>query len=685
MTSVFIVRPFGEKPITITENGVEKSVLVDFEAVDRMLIQTALERNNLTGKTTGVIAEAGNIRVDMFQMLITYDLVIADISIDNANVFYELGIRHGLRPKGTILIRFTTPGNDVPFDLKTDRYIPYDRKDPGAAAALLTQSIKETLLSIRDNGRPDSPVFGLLPALSPPDPATLVVVPRSFQEAVERAEAQITDGPTTLALLGEEARGLWWGREGLSLVGRAQRRLRAFAAAREIWEAVRKDLPDDIEANLMLATIYQRLGDVVRASQACRRVLENPEAPPAKRADALSQLARNEKAAWAKDFAALEAQEAQQQAISDQRLIDALEGYQAGFTEDLNDYYSGLNALGLVVALERLAELQPDSWASLFPNARRANAALDDYRDQLKQLTGAVGISVDNAKSRSDRSGTPDEWLRVSEAQYRLLTSDNPGFVRNAYRAAKNALGERFQLDSELSQVAIFHRLGLLAENCGAAFAGLGATPADLQPKEPPPRDRVVVATGHRADAPSRPPPGRFPNTTACIDKAKGWLREALRAEKAQTAGTLYGIAGAASGVDLLFHEVCKELGVPTKVCLPIPIEAYRRESVADGGPDSVEKFNQLIAENPPIILSDSDELPAWAEGIKDYGVFQRGNIWVMQDALLRPNADVTLLALWNQKAGEGPGGTADMVKLAKSHGAKVREQNSDELFGIKS
>jgi hypothetical protein len=685
MTSVFIVRPFGEKPVTITEDGAEKSVLVDFEAIDHTLIQTALERNNLTGKTTGVIAEAGNIRVDMFQMLITYDLVIADISIDNANAFYELGIRHGLRPKGTILIRFTTPGKDVPFDLKTDRYIPYDRKDPGAAVALLAQSIKETLLSTRENGRPDSPVFGLLPALSPPDPATLVVVPRSFQEAVEQADAQMTDGPTTLALLGDEAHRLWWGREGLRLVGRAQRRLGAFNAARETWEAVRKDLPDDIEANLMLATIYQRLGNNVMASQACRRVLENQAAPPAKRADAHSQLARNEKAAWVKDFAGLEIQDAQLRAISDQRLIDSLERYQAGFTEDLNDYYSGLNALGLVVALVRLAEAQPDGWASQFPNARRANAALDDYRDQLGQLTGAVRVSLDNAKIRSERSGRPDEWLLVSEAQYRLLTADNPGFVGTAYRAAKNALGHRFQLQSELSQVAIFHRLGLLADNCGAAFTGLEATPADLQPKEPPPRDRVVVATGHRADAPSRPPPGRFPNTAACIDKAKGWLRQALEAEKAGTAGALSGIAGAASGVDLLFHEVCKELGIPSKVCLPIPIEDYRRESVADGGPDWVEKFNHFIAANPPIVLSDSDELPAWAAGIKDYGVFQRGNIWNMQDALLRPNADVTLLALWSQKAGEGPGGTADMVKLAKSHAAKVQEKNSDELFGIAS
>ena len=83
-------------------------------------------------------------------------------------------------------------------------------------------------------------------------PARLVVVPRSFREVVERAEGQGADGPTTLALLGDEARRVPWGREGLRLVGRAQRRLSAFSAARETWEAVRKDLPDDIERGASL-------------------------------------------------------------------------------------------------------------------------------------------------------------------------------------------------------------------------------------------------------------------------------------------------------------------------------------------------------------------------------------------------------------------------------------------------
>ena len=45
---------------------------------------------------------AGDIRKDMFFELVTADLVLADISILNANVFYELGVRHGMTPRGVI-------------------------------------------------------------------------------------------------------------------------------------------------------------------------------------------------------------------------------------------------------------------------------------------------------------------------------------------------------------------------------------------------------------------------------------------------------------------------------------------------------------------------------------------------------------------------------------------------------
>ena len=60
---------------------------------------------DVRGGTTGLIARSGNIRLDMFERLVLADLVIADISIHNANVFYELRDPPALRDRPTILLR----------------------------------------------------------------------------------------------------------------------------------------------------------------------------------------------------------------------------------------------------------------------------------------------------------------------------------------------------------------------------------------------------------------------------------------------------------------------------------------------------------------------------------------------------------------------------------------------------
>jgi hypothetical protein len=690
MTNVFIVRPFGNKLVPIKKESKNISVDVNFDEIDSLLIQKALEKSGLVGKTTGKIAQAGNIRLDMFQMLIAYDLVIADISIDNANVFYELGIRHGLRPNGTILIRLDTGGRDVPFDLKTDRYIVYDLENPADSVEQLANSISDTIRAMASSDpRADSPVFLLLPALAPPDPAKLTVVPREFQEAVEKGESDDANGRPTLALLAEEAKRNVWAQQAVRLVGYAQRRMKSFKAARDSWEFIRKAIPNDIEANLQLATIFQRLGDLTSASLACRRVLDNAAADRKARADARSQLARNDKAGWVEDFRTLSSEaERRVRAISDNRLTEAFEGYMAGFGEDLNDYYSGINAMGLLTAVVKLAEMQPDHWAGLFETRKKAKTALDDYREELDRLRGAVRMSLENARRQVHR-GKPDEWLAPSEAQYCLLTANNPGFVKNAYKVVKTAGKSGFSVESEAAQVGIFWQLGLFPDRCRAALEGLGIAtnllgqPGPMSPStNSPQRDRVIVGTGHRADAPGRKTP-RFPNTDDAIAKASSWLRQQLKVEQAKATGAVSAFGGAASGTDLLFHQVCAELNIPSTVVLPIPKDDYCQQSVIDGGPDWVEKFNRLLDTRPVIILSDSAELPVWSASIPQYGVFRRGNIWMMKNALLQPDADVTLVALWNGQAGDGPGGTADMVTLAKSHGAKVCVKNSDELFGI--
>ena len=202
---VFIVRPFG------TRDG------VDFDAIERDLIQVALGRVKVTalaGSTTIPFIEQGNIREDMFRELVTADLVIADLSIHNANVFYELGIRHAVRPNATFLLR-AAKLSAYPFDLQTDRYLTYDATQPAQSIAALTEALEATLTS----GRIDSPVYQLLPNLQPPDPTALRVVPRDFGEAVNRArDAKL---PGDLRLLAHEARSFSWASEGLRAVGRA--------------------------------------------------------------------------------------------------------------------------------------------------------------------------------------------------------------------------------------------------------------------------------------------------------------------------------------------------------------------------------------------------------------------------------------------------------------------------------
>jgi hypothetical protein len=56
--------------------------------------------------------------------LITADLVLADISILNANMFYELGVLHGVTPRGTIGLH--AGWADRPFDVAPDRTFTYE-------------------------------------------------------------------------------------------------------------------------------------------------------------------------------------------------------------------------------------------------------------------------------------------------------------------------------------------------------------------------------------------------------------------------------------------------------------------------------------------------------------------------------------------------------------------------------
>ena len=162
---VFVAMPFGIKP---GHDGTP----IDFNRIYDDYLVPALTAAGLDVFRADEEQRAGDIRTDMFQELLVADLVVADLTLDNPNVWYELGVRHALRARGVILVQGPRPTQ--PFDIYTDRKLGYRLKDGApdpdhlaADIAALAEITGETLEAGPE--RVVSPVYALLPNLAEPD------------------------------------------------------------------------------------------------------------------------------------------------------------------------------------------------------------------------------------------------------------------------------------------------------------------------------------------------------------------------------------------------------------------------------------------------------------------------------------------------------------------------------------
>jgi hypothetical protein len=654
--NVFIVRPFGVK------EG------IDFDQVEKVLIQPALMNIGIHGSTTGEIVKAGNIRYDMFQLLLVADLVIADISIHNANVFYELGVRHALRDKRTILIRCGSI--EVPFDLKTDRYLPYDRDNPVSSLPTLIKALNDTIAS-EDK---DSPVFQLLPDLEAQDQSRFIVVPRDFHEEIERARENRWQAD--LKLLAEEMHGLFWEREGLRLIGRTQFKLKDYVGSRDIWERVRESYPDDLEANLRLGTVYQRLDDLIRSDQAIGRVLAQKPSSANDRAEAYALRGSNAKIRWQADWENNPEPDRQKNALRSPHLQRAFEAYEHGYLQDLNHYYSGINALALLVVITDLAARFPEVWANCFDEDEDAARRLKYLNNRCTELGNTVAISLEAEKDRLKRVEKEDVWFDITCADLRSLISTRPERVAQAYHTAFRKI-DPFSYESAAKQLMLLQTLGVRQENVEAAIREIGIlTPLVSQKHKQAPY--VLLFTGHMIDQVNREQP-RFPAAKEFV--ARKEIEKHVAAEQARVGGAVIGLAGCACGGDILFHEVCADLGIVSKIFLALPQKEYIVTSVQHGGPQWIDRFNQLNHRLDSRVLSPTKELPNWLRKKNGYSIWQRTNLWILFNALVLGGSNVTLIALWDGRGGDGPGGTEDMVNHAKSQGAKTIIIDTDTVF----
>lgn len=94
----FVIMGFGRK------TDFETGRLLDLDNVYHNLIKPAVESMGLKCLRADDIVHSGAIDTPMFDQLYNADIVIADISASRPNVFYQLGIRHALRPQTTVII-----------------------------------------------------------------------------------------------------------------------------------------------------------------------------------------------------------------------------------------------------------------------------------------------------------------------------------------------------------------------------------------------------------------------------------------------------------------------------------------------------------------------------------------------------------------------------------------------------
>lgn len=157
-TTCFVIMPFGEKEI-LDDHGAPK--MVDFDAIYTELFEPAIravtlpEGSALVPHRTDKDFFSGDISQDMFEYLEYSRFALADITGLNANVMYELGVRHRARQAGTAIFRQVAAR--IPFDISQIKAFPYEY-EPADHAQASRELITRVLAESMQQNRIDSPV-----------------------------------------------------------------------------------------------------------------------------------------------------------------------------------------------------------------------------------------------------------------------------------------------------------------------------------------------------------------------------------------------------------------------------------------------------------------------------------------------------------------------------------------------
>ncbi len=638
----FVAMPFGIKPDHAGRT-------IDFDRVYADLIRPALDAAGFEAFRADEELRAGDIRADMFQELLVADLVVADLTLDNPNVWYELGVRHALRARGVVLIQGPRPTQ--PFDIYTDRKLRYRLTEDGvpdpvsleADRTLLARMARQTLDA--STARTVSPVYALLRELREPPWRELLLAQRNeFSQVYETWKSRMEvarqkNRPGDILVLADETptQSLWL--EARRAAGDCLMKLKHFDFALEQFEAALAVDPQNKPSREKKAVCLGRLGRTEEAREWVRQLTVDYAYDP----DVWALAGRVAKDAWIQRWRRSDVKPGEMRdaaAAEEASLLDAIELYYKAFIADPSHYQSGINALTLTLLQKHLGG-QPDETVTT-------------------NLIGGVQWATLTARER-DRK---DYWARASSAELSLLLRSSDAVVREYRAAVATANQDWFALDTSRQTLCVLRDLEFRPAETSAALEivdnEIRRVASPFTPRQ------VFLFSGHIVDAPGRNPP-RFPADK--IDAASARIASALDSLGAGP-GDL-ALAQAAAGGDLLFLEACQQRGLRCQLLLPYSEPQFIEKSIlrTTDGERWRERYFALKARltDAPRIMSDElGPLP------KDVNPYERCNLWLLYTALGWGVDKVRFICLWNGGGGDGPGGTAHLYNEVKDRTGRV-------------
>jgi tetratricopeptide (TPR) repeat protein len=431
----FVLMPFGKKP---DANG----TLVDFDAVYHELISPAIAQADLDPIRADEEMTGGIIHKPMYERLMLCPYAVADLSTANANVFYELGVRHAVRPYSTVLI--FGEGGRLPFDVAPLRALPYKLAPTGTPLdTVSTQAALAARLKEARKSNADSPIYQLVTGLQPLDISHIKT--DVFRERVqysagvkERLATARTQGVDAVRAIEKELGSICDAESGVVIdLFLSYRSVKAWDDMIALVPKMSAPLAATVMVQEQLALALNRAGQGEAAERILLELIDR-RGPSSETNGILGRIYKDRWEAALKRGDTLLARGLLEKAIA---------AYLRGFEADWRDAYPGINAVTLMELREppdpRREQILPVVTYSV---NRRIATGKPDYWDYATQLELAV-LAKDEQRAND---AAAEALASVREGWEAETTARNLRLIREARERRQQSLVWAKQIEESL-------------------------------------------------------------------------------------------------------------------------------------------------------------------------------------------------------------------------------------------